>query len=158
MKQKKFGEYIRNAYICEKPTHKHYMKKIRLTAVIWVFTCACMFADELPSNWERIPVTPEMNDNDIPLEDNTKPHRAPQRIILPEVYYDAGQACLHILTGEVVDEVSYIIRYDEAGTAASGVAVKREGYHDIDLSFLPCGDYTLILEVAGCEYPAQITL
>ena len=41
------------------------MKKIRLTAVIWVFTCACMFADELPSNWERIPVTPEMNDNDI---------------------------------------------------------------------------------------------
>ena len=82
MKQKKFGEYIRNAYICEKPTHKHYMKKIRLTAVIWVFTCACMFADELPSNWERIPVTPEMNDNDIPLEDNTKPHRAPQRITL----------------------------------------------------------------------------
>ena len=33
MKQKKFGEYIRNAYICEKPTHKHYMKKIRLTAM-----------------------------------------------------------------------------------------------------------------------------
>ena len=134
------------------------MKKIRLTAVIWVFTCACMFADELPSNWERIPVTPEMNDNDIPLEDNTKPHRAPQRIILPEVYYDAGQACLHILTGDVVDEVSYIIRYDEAGTAASGVAIKWDGHYDIDLSFLLCGDYTLILEIAGCEYSAQITL
>ncbi|MDD6606649.1 MAG: hypothetical protein PUF00_02640 [Paraprevotella sp.] len=140
------------------PTHKHYMKKIRLTAIIWVFTCACMFADELPSNWERIPVTPEMNDNDIPLEDNTKPHRAPQRIILPEVYYDAGQACLHILTGEVVDEVSYIIRYDEAGTAASGVAIKRDGHYDIDLSFLPCGDYPLIIEIAGCEYSAQISL
>ena len=134
------------------------MKKIRLTAVIWVFTCACMFADELPSNWERIPVTPEMNDNDIPLEDNTKPHRAPQRIILPEVYYDAGQACLHILTGDVVDEVSYRIRYDEAGTAASGAAIKWDGHYYTDLSFLLCGDYTLILEIAGCEYSAQITL
>ena len=134
------------------------MKKIRLTAVIWVFTCACMFADELPSNWERIPVTPEMNDNDIPLEDNTKPHRAPQRIILPEVYYDAGQACLHILTTEEENEVAYIIRNEEEGTSASGVTVKREGYHDIDLSCLPCGDYTLILEIAGCEYSVHITL
>ena len=100
----------------------------------------------------------EMNDNDIPLEDNTKPHRAPQRIILPEVYYDAGQACLHILTTEEENEVAYIIRNEEEGTSASGVTVKREGYHDIDLSCLPCGDYTLILEVAGCEYSAQITL
>ncbi|MGN0234057.1 MAG: hypothetical protein ACI4B5_06530 [Bacteroidaceae bacterium] len=134
------------------------MKKIRLTAVIWAFSCACMFADELPANWERIPVTPETKDNDIPLEDNTRPHRAPQRIILPDVYYDAGQSCLHILTGEVVDVVSYIISNEEEGTSACGVAVEREGHYDIDLSFLPCGDYTLIIEIAGCEYSVQITL
>ena len=138
------------------------MKQMLISSFVLLFSSLNLSAEDIPPSWENLPVTPSERsggNKDKENASNGNPiHRAPQRIILPEVYYDAGQACLHILTTEEENEVAYIIKNEEEGTSASGVTVKREGYHDIDLSFLPCGDYTLILEIAGYEYSAQITL
>lgn len=135
------------------------MKRLKLTVAILAFSCVSMLADELPSTWKRVPVTPGTKKGDGSMDDNVPPHKSPQRINLPDVYYDVERMCLHVLSSDSSCMMDYIIRDENGGFVMSGTSTRAESqYYDVDLSALPLGSYVLTIGIGGYWYEMELTL
>lgn len=135
------------------------MKRLKLTVAILAFSCVSMLADELPSTWKRVPVTPGKGKGESHAETGEGAHKSPQRINLPDVYYDVERMCLHVLSSDSSCMMDYIIRDENGGFVMSGTSTRAESqYYDVDLSALPLGSYVLTIGIGGYWYEMELTL
>lgn len=131
------------------------MKKIKhllLSAII-----ACTFVPCLDAR-TKVPVQKEP---DPPLDGIDQPSRAPYRDeALVDVSFDNNNSYLYI---ELLYQSAYV-SYSIVDNASEMIVVSNSGYLDeeeelaVDLSSLPNGSYTLILQIDNSQFSGCIVL
>ena len=136
------------------------MKQALLAVILFVIAGLGTYAQPTPPSWKEVPIScPRPKGNEIPnLECNTNPHKSTQRVVLPEVYYDQACSCLYVSAFSST-AASYCIRDEKGMTVMTGVlALDDVSFAPIDLSSLPGGTYTLVIEMNGVEFEADIPI
>ena len=140
------------------------MKQALLAVILFVIVSLGTYAQPTPPSWKEVPISisGKKGDNagkdDRDVNRDVPNHRSPVRTILPEVYCDQACHCLYV-SAFSSSIAGYCIRDEKGMTVMTDVlALDDVSFAPIDLSSLPGGTYTLVIEMNGVEFEADIPI
>ena len=137
----------------------------KMKAITAMLTCSCLSVyaqPTIPPSWQEIPVSKprQRNEGKDKTPNGTSCHKSPKSFCLPMVYYDIANRELHIgVSAPTSDTHYYIISNGEVlSTMCDTLSLDENSFYAIDISALSAGYYTLVIEIAGWEYEADLIL